>query len=99
MAWPCSRCRRLAPLVRRWSSLCLSCLVDDLLDEVPRLPGRECSAAELIDDLQVVLDIGALIQIEGAGELLDVDDVRQDVAVPRPPARHIGLSYQGEDFR
>ena len=49
----------------------------NLLDEA-RGGGRgQRLAAELVHDLQVVLDVRALLQVDGAGELLDVDHVRQ----------------------
>src|SRR5487761_48704 len=81
--------RRPCPALRRWSSLCLStwpclvadragsCFLDNLLDEERRGGRRQRLAAELVHDLQVVLDVRALVQVDGAGELLHVDDVRQ----------------------
>jgi len=54
-----------------------SCFLDNLLDEEHGGGWRQRLAAELVRDLQVVLDVRALVQVDGAGELLHVDHVRQ----------------------
>src|ERR1700722_6348587 len=56
---------------------CLSCLFGNLLDKASRVGRRQRLAAELVHDLKVVLDIRALFQVNGPGELLDVDQIRQ----------------------
>src|SRR6266576_350953 len=45
-------------------SRCLSCLLGDLLDEASCGGWRQCLAAQLVHDLQVVLHIGALVQVD-----------------------------------
>jgi hypothetical protein len=36
-----------------------------------------CPQADLLDHLEVGVDLGRLVQVQGAGQLLEVDDVAQ----------------------
>src|ERR1700730_8935563 len=55
----------------------LSCFAGNLVDEADRVGGSQSLAAELVGDLEVVLDVRALVQVDGAGEVLYVDHVGQ----------------------
>ena len=51
-------------------------LPGDLGEEAGGVGGGEGLGAEVVHDLQVVVDVLAFVQVEGAGELLDVHHVR-----------------------
>src|ERR1700747_2502843 len=77
----------------------LSYLVGDPLDKASRVRRGQRLAAELVHDLQVMLDIRARVLVDGPGELLDVDHVRQVLLLEAQdgerPAR-TGMTAAGE---
>src|SRR6185312_6845024 len=52
-------------------------LGDDLFDVAGGGGGGEGSGAEVVHDVQVVVQVRGRLQVEGAGEVLDVDHVGQ----------------------
>src|SRR5579863_6926775 len=66
-------------------SVAWSGLAGDLPDEPRRLVRGQGLAADLVNDLQVALDVRALVQVDGVRELLKVNDVGQ---VPFLEAQH-----------
>src|SRR6266581_6479658 len=49
---------------------------DDLGDELRALRGSQGFGGQVVHDLHVMIDVIALVQVESARQLLDVDDVR-----------------------
>src|SRR6185437_12206379 len=49
----------------------------DLLEYLGGVGHRLCLEAELLHDFEVAVDFDGLVEVQGAGELLDVDDVGQ----------------------
>src|SRR5438552_17903876 len=52
-------------------------VLKDYVQDVRGLGGRLGLEAQLLHDLEVAVDLGRLVQVQRAGELLDVDDVAQ----------------------
>src|SRR6185437_15460282 len=53
----------------------LSVVAEDFVEDLGRVGGRVGLDAEAFHGRGVIVDVVALVQVEGAGELLDVDDV------------------------
>src|SRR4029450_13414451 len=70
--WPCGMI-----VLLRWMRLGWLEFGEDLVEQLPRLVGGGGADADALHDVQVLVDLVGLVQVERAGEVLQVDDVGQ----------------------
>ena len=81
--------QQLAALARGsdlWTRPAVSGFPDDLSEEAGGARGRQRLGGQAVHDLQIVVDVVAPFQVQGAGELLDIGHVRQ-VGLAEPQNR------------